>query len=299
MIHELKSLLTDPSLPFGVDLALPAVGGTARKTNHDYTHGLLDELVDVIIDEGAKLFVSAVGVPPGRVVRRLHEAGVLVMNMVGHPRHAEKAFDAGVDIVCAQGGEGGGHTGDISANVLVPACVDVAKRYRPPMLSGGGGGEEEATGMVVAAGGVYDGRGLAAALMMGAVGVWVGTRFVASEEAGCSRGHKEAVVGAGWGDTVRTLVVSGRPLRVRRNGYIEDWEGRGEVIKGLVERGVVPMEHDMEEDRDVDLPYLMGVVAASVNDIKPAKDIIDGMIAEAVECLRVGSGYARGEKSKL
>ncbi|KAM0802617.1 2-nitropropane dioxygenase [Usnea florida] len=206
MIHDLKSLLTHPTLPFGVDLALPALGGSARKTNHDYTNGLLTHLIDVIVDEGAKLFVSAVGVPPPHVVRRLHDAGVLVMNMVGHPKHAVKAFDAGVDIVCAQGGEGGGHTGDISANLLVPACADVAKRYRPALLGG-------RTGMVVAAGGIYDGRGLAGALMMGAVGVWVGTRFVASEEAGCSRGHKEAVVGARWGDTVRTLVVSGRPLR--------------------------------------------------------------------------------------
>ncbi len=290
MIQELKSLLTTPSLPFGVDLALPAVGGTARKTNHDYTNGLLTELIDVIIEEGAKLFVSAVGVPPKNVVQRLHEGGVTVMNMVGHPRHAEKAFEAGVDIVCAQGGEGGGHTGDISANLLVPACVDIATRYRPPMLGG-------KAGMVVAAGGIYDGRGLAAALMMGAVGVWVGTRFVASKEAGCSQGHKEAVVGAGWGDTVRTLVVSGRPLRVRRNEYIENWEGRGEVVRELVGKGVVPVEHDMEEDRDVDLPYLMGVVSASINDIKPAKVIVDDMVREAVERLKVGGGYA--ERSKL
>ena len=292
MIHELKSLLADPSLPFGVDLALPAVGGTARKTNHDYTKGRLAELVDIVVEEGAKLFVSAVGVPPEAVVRRLHSGGVLVMNMVGHPRHAEKAFRAGVDVVCAQGGEGGGHTGDISANLLVPACVDVAKRYRPPMLGGD-------TGMVVAAGGVYEGRGLAAALMMGAVGVWVGTRFVASEEAGCSQAHKEAVVSAGWGDTVRTLAVSGRPLRVRRNGYIQGWEERGEVVRELVEKGVVPMENDMEEDRDVDFPFLMGVVAASIHDIKPAKDIVDDMVREAVECLTVGSRYADGMKSKL
>ncbi len=292
MIHELKALLAAPDLPFGVDLALPAVGGSARKTNHDYTKGSLSELVDVVVEEGAMLFVSAVGVPSREVIGRLHGGGVVVMNMVGHPRHAVKAFEAGVDIVCAQGGEGGGHTGDIGGNLLVPACVDIAKRYRPPMLGGG-------VGMVVAAGGIYDGRGLAAALVMGAVGVWVGTRFVASEEAGCSRRHKEAVVEAGWGDTVRTLVVSGRPLRVRRNGYIEEWEGRGEVVRELVEKGVVPMEHDMEEDRDVDFPYLMGVVAASIDDIKPAKDIVDGMIREAVECLRVGSEYAGREKSKL
>ena len=86
---------------------------------------------------------------------------------------------------------------------------------------------------------------------------------------------------------------------MRRNGYIEGWEERGEVIRELVEKGVVPMEQDMEEDRDVDLPYLMGVVAASINDIKPAKEIIDGMVGEAVQCLRVGSGYVSGKNSKL
>ena len=123
----------------------------------------------MVIEEKTKLFVSAVGVPPRDIIERLHEGGVVVMNMVGHPRHAVKAFEAGVDIVCAQGGEGGGHTGEISMNLLVPACVDVAKKCRPKMLGGG-------PGMVVAAGGICDGRGLAGSLAMGAVGVWVGTR---------------------------------------------------------------------------------------------------------------------------
>ncbi len=284
MIRELKSLLSSPTLPFGVDLALPAVGGTARKTNHDYTMGLLNELVDVIVDEKAAMFVSAVGVPPVQVIERLHKGGVVVMNMVGHPKHAVKAFDAGVDIVCAQGGEGGGHTGEIPANLLVPACVDVARRYRPQMCKGG-------PGWVVAAGGVYDGRGLAAALGMGAVGVWVGTRFVASEEAGCSRLHKEGVVSAGWEDTTRTLVVSGRPLRVKRNEYIAEWEEREGEVKELTEKGVVPMEQDMEEDKDVDLPHLMGMVAASINDIQPAKVIVEEMVREAEECIKTANGY--------
>ena len=83
IIDELKENLTDKSLPFGVDLALPQVGGSARKTNHDYTHGQLDELIEVTIKNGAKLFVSAVGVPPKKTIDRLHEAGILVMNMVG------------------------------------------------------------------------------------------------------------------------------------------------------------------------------------------------------------------------
>ena len=130
LIHDLKSHLVSPDLPFAVDLALPKVGEGARKTNHDYTHGQLDELVEVVVIEGARLFVSAVGVPPKPVVERLHEGGVLVMNMVGHPKHAVKALEAGVDIVCAQGGGGGGHTGDIASSILVPAVVDVARRYR-------------------------------------------------------------------------------------------------------------------------------------------------------------------------
>ncbi|MCJ1313760.1 hypothetical protein MMC25_007440 [Agyrium rufum] len=286
MIHELKSALLSPDLPFGVDLALPQVGGSARKTNHDYTHGQLNGLINVIVDEGARLFVSAVGVPSKRVVDQLHEGGVCVMNMVGLPKHAEKAFEVGVDIVCAQGGEGGGHTGDVPSSVLIPAVVDIARKYRPKML----GGRE---GMVVAAGGIYDGRGLASALMMGAVGVWVGTRFVASQESGVSKAHKDAIVSAGFSDTTRTLVVSGRPLRVRRNQYLEEWEKKETEVRKLVENGIVPMEKDFEEDKEVDFPFLMGMVCAVINDVKPAKQIVEDMIIEAVEVMRRGNGMIR------
>lgn len=79
--------------------------------SYDYTKGKLNELIDIIIDSGAKLFVSAVGVPPKAVVDKLHQSGVLYMNMIGHPKHVAKCLEVGVDIICAQGGEGGGHTG--------------------------------------------------------------------------------------------------------------------------------------------------------------------------------------------
>ena len=290
ILTELKSLLRSPDLPFGVDLALPQVGGGARATNHDYTHGQLDELIDVTIKHGAKLFVSAVGVPPDRVIKRLHEAGILIMNMVGAPKHAEKAFQKGVDIVCAQGGEGGGHTGDIPFSVLVPAVVDVAKKYTSPLTG--------RPAMVVAAGGVNDGRSLAASLMLGSVGVWVGTRFVASEESGASRLHKESVVNAGFGDTKRTLVISGRPLRILPNEYIKEWEKRPEEIARLTAKGIVPMMHDMEEERDIDFPFLMGDVSASVKAIKPAAAIVEEMVQQAVDVLKLGSSYI-GPASKL
>jgi NAD(P)H-dependent flavin oxidoreductase YrpB (nitropropane dioxygenase family) len=291
IIHELKANLSSPSLSFGVDLALPKVGEGARKTNHDYTHGQLDDLITVTIEEGAKLFISAVGIPPPHVIKRLHDAGILVMNMVGAPKHAKKALDAGVDIVCAQGGEGGGHTGDIPNSILIPSVVDVAKQYRPKMLGG-------QTALVVAAGGIYNGRSLASSLMQGATGVWVGTRFVASTEAGCSQSHKESVVTATFEDTLRTLVVSGRPLRVRRNEWVDKWEAQPEKIKELTEQGVVPIEFDMEAGNDVDIPHLMGVVAGVIKDIQPAKQIVDEMVSEAVEMLKQGQTLLGG-RSKL
>ncbi|ROW09206.1 hypothetical protein VPNG_05767 [Cytospora leucostoma] len=291
IIADMRSHLHHPDLPFGIDLAIPQVGGpNARRTNHDYTGGKLDELVDIVVGSGARLFVCAVGVPPRWAVDRLHGAGVYVMNMVGHPRHARKALDAGADMLCAQGGEGGGHTGDVATSVLVPAVVDVAGGYepRPPML----GGDRPA--LVVAAGGIHDGRGLAAALAAGAVGVWVGTRFVASEEAGCSARHREEVVACGFGGTERTLVVSGRPLRVKTNGYIRGWHARPDRIRELCEEGVVPAEWDLEEGNEVDLPHLMGQVAGAIGRVQPAGEIVREMVALAVEMLRLGNGYLGG-----
>ncbi len=292
IIHELKANLSSPSLSFGVDLALPKVGGGARKTNHDYTHGQLDELISVTIEEGAKLFISAVGVPPPHVIKRLHGAGILIMNMVGHPKHAKKALDAGVDMVCAQGGEGGGHTGNIPNSILIPAVVDVVRQYRPKMLGG-------QTALVVAAGGIYNGRSLASSLMQGACGVWVGTRFVASTEAGCSKEHKESVVSASFEDTLRTLTISGRPLRVRRNEWVDKWEAQPERVKELTDKGIVPIEFDFEAGNEIDIPHLMGVVAGVIKEIKPAKEIVDDMIAEAVQMLRRSQTFLGEEKSRL
>lgn len=292
IIHELKANLSNPDLPFGVDLALPQVGGSARKTNHDYTHGQLDELIGVVIEEKARLFISAVGVPPPHVIKRLHEAGILVMNMVGHPKHAHKALQAGVDIVCAQGGEGGGHTGDIATSILIPSVVDVASQYKSPLTG--------RPAMVVAAGGIYNGRSLAAMLSFGAVGAWVGTRFVASKEAGCSELHKEAVVSAKFEDTMRTLVVSGRPLRVKRNAYIDSWEvDRPEEVKRLCDSGVVPLQKDMDEDKDFDIPFLMGQVAGVIERVQPAKEILEEMVTECVQIMQTQQTYLSGAKSKL
>lgn len=164
--------------------------------------------------------------------------------MVGHPKHVPKALAVGVDIICAQGGEGGGHTGDVPFSILIPACVDACKGKVSPL-----------TGKpisVIAAGGISDGRGLAASLMYGADAVWVGTRFVAATEAGAPKRHKELVVSAGFGDARRTLIYSGRPMRVRYTDYVKDWEeNRQEEIKQLCDQGIVPHDDYMEKHPEV------------------------------------------------
>jgi len=285
-IKLIKENLNDPKAPFGVDLLIPQVGEGARKTNYDYTHGALHELVNVIIEEGTRLFVCAVGVPPVEVVERLHKAGIPVMNMIGHPKHVQKAIARGVDIICAQAGEGGGHTGDVPFSILIPACLDELKGKNSPLT-----GKQIP---LVAAGAIADGRGLAAALAYGAQGVWVGTRFVASVEAAAPQNHKDSILSAGYGDAIRTLIFSGRPLRVRKTPYVEDWEtNRKAEIKELTSQGKIPWVVEVEKNpklMNVGRNLLMGEVAARIKDIKPAKQIVDEMVAEAVERLEAAGG---------
>lgn len=298
-IAELKSYLKDKNAPFGVDLLIPQVGGNARKTNYDYTKGKLDDLIGIIIDSGAKLFVSAVGVPPKHVVERLHKSGVLYMNMIGHPKHVQKCLDVGVDIICAQGGEGGGHTGDVPTTILIPTVATMVQGKKSPMT-----GDPV---QVIAAGGLFNGQSLAASLMLGANAVWIGTRFVLSEEASAPKAHQEAVKSSGFDDNVRTIIFTGRPLRVRNNAYIKNWEeNRAQEIKDLTAKGVIPVEHDFDtlgdeiddETMDNARPFLMGKAAAVVNEKKTAKEIVDEMVTEAVEVMGRGNKMI-AKQSKL
>lgn len=215
-ITELKGYLNDKDTPFGVDLLLPQIGGSARKTkwvhlslsywsnqltfiSHDYTKGKLDELIDIIIESGAKLFVSAVGVPPKAIVEKLHKHGLLYMNMIGHPKHVQKCMDVGVDMLCAQGSEAGGHTGDIPTGVLIPTIAAMCRGKKSPS------GQDV---QVIAAGGLFNGQSVASALMLGATAVWIGTRFVLSDESCASKEHQDAIQTAGFDDNVRTIIFT-------------------------------------------------------------------------------------------
>lgn len=285
-IAWLKERLDAPDLPFGVDLALPQVGGGARKTNHDYTHGNLPELMDIIVAEKTKLFICAVGVPPKWAVDKLHAGGCVVANMVGSVRNTQKALEAGADIIIAQGSEGGGHTGDIGTMPLIPQVVDCCK------------GKMGAFGQpvcCVAAGGIFDGRGLAASLSLGAAGVWVGTRFICAEESAAPKSHKDKVLKATSNDTIRTLVVSGRPLRLIPNDWVKSWEKEPARIQEFCDKGIVPLSHDLKNKSEDTatrrgafdaINSLAGQAVGGVHTVEPAKKIVEDMVSEAIAMLQ-------------
>jgi len=282
-IHLLKAAL-GPGKKFGVDILIPQVGGNARKTNHDYTGGNLAGLVDVMIEEGCSLFVCAVGVPPQWVVDKLHSAGIPVMNMVGAPHHVLKALERGVDMVCAQGTEAGGHTGAVATLPLVPQVVDLVR------------GKKNFFGKqvpVVAAGGVFDGRGLAAALALGAAGVWVGTRFLATPECLTSPVHRKKVLEAKSTDVYQTILYTGRPCRGvwATEEYTRKWEESGKIDE-LCKKGVVPFERDMRKGNAHYYYFnnnIMGQAVGGITEIKPAAEVVDELITGALEVLESNS----------
>jgi enoyl-[acyl-carrier protein] reductase II len=189
MVAEIAAVRGATDKPFGVDLLTAMPGDLVGQ-------------VEQIIEGGASVFVAGLGVPAD-VVDLCHRHDVLVINMCGKVDHARRALDAGCDIVVAQGTEAGGHTGLVATMPLVPQIVDAVGTQIP----------------VVAAGGIFDGRGLAAALALGADGVWIGTRFIATPEARAVSGYKDALVRTREDGTTISRAFSGKTMRVVRNEY--------------------------------------------------------------------------------
>lgn len=259
--------LTDK--PFGVDLLAASPES-------------LEESVDVIINNGADSFVAGLGVPMP-IMERLKSAGVKVMVVGGAVKHAIKAEQAGCDAVILQGGEGGGHTGLVGTLPLVAQAVEAVNIP------------------VIAAGGIYDGRGIAASLALGAVGVWMGTRFIASKESHAANMYREAVVTATDTDTTRTRCYSGKPMRCRTNDYINDWEARPndimpfpaqaihsnkvDVIGGI---GGVTDEARLSMDKSC---FAMGQSAGGIKEVKSVAEIVADLVADAEAAIRKSHTY--------
>ena len=163
--------------------------------------------VEVALSHPIALLANALGPAPPDVVARAHAHGVRMAALVGTAEHARKQVAAGVDVIVAQGTEAGGHTGEISTMVLVPDVVDAV-----------------APVPVLAAGGIGDGRQLAAALALGAQGAWTGSIWLTVTESDISPVVRDKLLRAGPGDTVRSRSLTGKPARLLRTAWTEAWD---------------------------------------------------------------------------
>ena len=169
--------------------------------------GGAEALLDVAFSHRISLVASALGTPPPSLVARAKAAGVVVAALVGQARHAERQMEAGVDLLIAQGTEAGGHTGTIATMVLTPEIVDIAAG-RP----------------VLAAGGIASGRQMAAALALGAAGVWCGSVWLASAEDVAIQAIKDKFLRAASSDTLRSPTRTGKPARQLRSAWHDEWD---------------------------------------------------------------------------
>jgi NAD(P)H-dependent flavin oxidoreductase YrpB (nitropropane dioxygenase family) len=282
----LDSLLRE----YGIDPTPPGAGDGAPPAARPPTMaaGLSGEgalrLIEVALAHPVRLVANALGAPPAEMVEMAHGAGVPVAALAGKVEHAERHVAAGVDIVVAQGYEAGGHTGEITTMVLVPEVVD-AVAPRP----------------VVAAGGIARGRQMAAAMALGAQGVWTGSVWLTTQEAETHPVVKEKFLAATSSDTLRSRSITGKPARQLRSAWTDAWDGPGSP-------GPLPMPlqpllvdyalHRIRRAAAAGSPgavqlvnYFVGQVVGSLDAVRPARAVLQSMIEEYVD---VVSGMAEG-----
>lgn len=246
--------LTDK--PFAVDLLAPIPD-------------MIRPQMQVVFDENVKIFVAGLAVPR-EFIAEMHERGMIVIVMIGKVRHAIKSEQAGADIVAAQGTEAGGHTGEIGGLALVPQVVDAVKIP------------------VLAAGGIADGRGVVAALALGAQGAVIGTRFIATPEAQAAPQYREAILRSGDADTIRTRCYTGKPARTIRNRYNEEWERKTDQIQPFPMQVMYSVQERVMDymgvgaGADADRTFMpagqgMGLIRA----ITPAAQVLADIVREA------------------
>ena len=264
MVDEIRRVREGTDGPFGVDLLTAAPGD-------------FEAQVTAIIDAGASVFVAGLGVPRD-VVDLCHDGGLLVVNMCGKVHHAVDAVEAGCDIVVAQGTEAGGHTGRIATMALVPQVVDAVGDQVP----------------VVAAGGIVDGRGLAAARVLGADGVWVGTRFICTPEARAVEGYKDTLLDLAEDGTTVSRAYTGKTCRVVRNEYTEHFESHPDDLQPFPEQflrsmgdgvnhlGGGPDTPGVDPTREF-FPTGQGIGA--IDALVPAAELVERFVAEAEAAL--------------
>lgn len=252
-----------PDLPEDVDA--PALIGWTEAT----ARPLIEEALQ---HDRVALIANALGTPPPEIITEIHDAGRLVAALCGSASQAVRHKNAGVDVVIAQGGEGGGHTGDVGSIVLWPEVIDAV-----------------APTPVLAAGGIGSGRQMAAAMAMGAQGVWTGSLWLTVDEADVTPRQMESYLEATSRDTVRSRSFTGKPCRMLRNDWTEAWEREdtpdplGMPLQFMV-TGEAVARGARYPEQAVDVNFNpVGQIVGSMNKVRKAGDVVIGMVEEYVE----------------
>ena len=222
--------------------------------------------------EKVKLIANALGTPPKEIVDDIHAKGRLVAALCGSAKHAKSHADGGIDIIIAQGYEGGGHTGEIGSVVLWPEVIDAV-----------------APTPVLAAGGIGSGRQIAAALAMGAQGVWTGSIWLTVQEADAPTAQRDSYIAATSRDTVRSRSYTGKPCRMLKNDWTEAWASDetpnplGMPLQFMVTSEAVVRGHRYA-DKAKDIMFNpVGQIVGRMNDEQPVKDVIYNLVEEYIE----------------
>ena len=232
-----------------------------------------DDVAKVVAEEGVKVVTTGAG-NPGKYLASWKEAGICVIPVVASVALAKMMERAGVDAVVAEGTESGGHIGETTTMVLVPQVVDAVKIP------------------VIAAGGIADGRGIAAAFMLGAKGVQLGTRFVASKEAVVHQNYKDYIVKAKDIDTRVTGRSTGHPVRVLRNAVTKEYlelEKKGASFEELESLTVGGLRRAVQEGDTKTGSLMSGQIAGMIRDIPTCQEIIDRLVTETDKLMK-GTG---------
>ena len=241
-----------------------------------WSHKGAQPLVGIALSRPIRLIVNALGPPPAELVDAAHRADVHVAALIGAKQHAARQKAAGVDIIVAQGYEAGGHTGEIATMVLIPEVVDVV-------------GDTP----VLAAGGIARGRQMAAAMALGAQGVWTGSVWLTTEEAETHPVVKQKFLAASSSDTVRSRASTGKPARQLRTAWTDEWENPDNPKPlGMPLHGMLIAEAQRRISRSAQTPgsgaerlinYFVGQVVGSMNSVKPARQVVFDMVDEYLD----------------
>ncbi|MEE4212683.1 MAG: nitronate monooxygenase, partial [Parvularcula sp.] len=234
--------------------------------------------MEVVIEEKVPVYAAGLG-NPKPWMDRLHSNGTKVMAVIGKVKHARQVVDSGIDMIVAQGHDGGGHNSPIGTISLIPQVVDAVGDRVP----------------VIGAGGISDGRGVAAAMMLGAEGAWIGTAFLATDEAGIEHFQKEAITESGDADTVVSRSLTGKPARMIRNRWADAWVEAGKEPLPMPYQSMISgpvMASGIQAERKDVIPGFAGQGIGLIDTIRPAAEVMQTLVKGAEEALSSARTYS-------